>query len=165
MDASLTNGRLCNILSVNSDRDEAQAIRRVGEDGRDTCPPLDLPVYTFKSIGGAQALSAVRKPSLGELATTGIDNNDVVRLGCPIDAHEPVRLIFVHDNHLRYVRVTAVPADPCTGTDGANFPRGIHHGLQPGHGAPQVFRTQGRWVAPGGLARSDQPTTKPVESR
>ncbi len=68
-----------------------------------------------------QALAAVGETALAELAALGIDHEHVVRLRCPVDAHEPVPTSFLHDT-LHRLRAAAVPADPCTGARRRGLP-------------------------------------------
>src|SRR4030095_11441684 len=67
----------------------------------------------------------------------------VMRLGGPVDAHEPVALVLHHaDPHA--VGAAAMSTGPCTGAQGRRLPTGLHRGHSPGHGSPpQVLEAQG----------------------
>ena len=68
-----------------------------------------------------QALATVGETALAKLAALGINHEHVVRLRCPVDAHEPIPTSIFHDT-LHRLRAAAVPADPCTGARWRGLP-------------------------------------------
>src|SRR4051812_20263863 len=113
----------------------------------------------------SQTFAAVRERTLAELVAAGIRYSDVMRLGCPVDAHEPVTLVL-HRADPHAVGAAAMPTVPCTGAQGRRLPTGPSS--RPLAGArvpPRCSKHRGWLVAPGKLARSEQPTTGQSGSR
>ena len=88
----------------------------------------------------------------------------MMRFGRPVDADEPASLMF-HKPHPPCGRAAAMPAGPCTGARRRKLPTG--HPWRPpvGAHAPRCSKHRGRSVAPGELARSEQPSGARLGSR
>src|SRR5215203_4487967 len=88
-----------------------------------------------------------------------------MRLRGPVDAHEPVALVL-HRADRHAVGAAAMSTGPCTGAQGRRLPTGPSP--RPLAGAqvpPRCSKHRGWLVAPGKLARSEQPTTGQSGSR
>ena len=119
--------------------------------------------YPIGQLG--EPCTAVSKAALPDFAASGIQQTDVMRLGRPVDAYEPVAF-FVHLLHPPCGRAAAMPADPCTGARWRRLPTG--HPSRPPTGArvpPRCSRHRGRLVAPGRTARSRQHSRARLGSR
>ena len=64
-----------------------------------------------------QTFAAVSERARAELAAAGIRYSDVMRLGGPVDAHEPVALVL-HRADPHAVGAAAMSTGPCTGAQG-----------------------------------------------
>src|SRR5215212_3557073 len=112
-----------------------------------------------------QTFAAVSERPRATLAAAGIGHLDVMRLGGPVDTHEPVALVL-HRADPYAVGAAAMLTGPCTGAQGRRLPTGPPP--RPLAGArvpPRCSQHRGWLVAPGKLARSDQPTTAQSGSR
>ncbi len=74
-------------------------------------------------VNDERVIEAYLGTKFAELVTVAIQHADVMRLGCPVDAHEPIPS-FVHHHPLPCVRAAAMPADPCTGALRRRLPTG-----------------------------------------
>src|SRR4051812_46283306 len=93
------------------------------------------------------------------LAAAGIRDSDVMGLRGPVDTHEPAALVL-HRADPYAVGAAAMPTGPCTGAQGRRLPTGpSSRPLAGAHVPPRCSQHRGGLVAPGKLARSEQPTT------
>src|SRR6185369_16001385 len=112
-----------------------------------------------------QTFAAVSERARAEPAAAGIRHLDVMRLRGPVDAHEPAALVL-HRADPHAVGAAAMLTGPCTGAQGRRLPTGPSP--RPLAGArvpPRCSKHRGWLVAPGKLARSEQPTTAQSGSR
>src|SRR3954467_13258005 len=120
---------------------------------------------TCRRLHRGQTFAAVSERPRAELAAAGIRDSDVMRFRGPVDPYEPVALVL-HRADPHAVGAAAMLTDPCTGAQGRRLPTGPPP--RPLAGArvpPRCSKHRGWLVAPGKLARSEQPTTGQSGSR